>query len=97
MTAYSNPRMQAIIENWPHGKQRVTATFAIEADSKRGERALRTTTGATQKLTYARKDCGRRRWSGLHRRAYHVRTYHDHARRHEVCSRNHRWRRRALR
>jgi hypothetical protein len=54
-TNYSNPRMSATIENWPHGRQRVTATFAIETDAKRGERATRTTTGATKKLTYARK------------------------------------------
>jgi hypothetical protein len=47
--------MQATIENWPSGKHRVTATFAIEADPKRGERAVRTTTGAPKKLTFARK------------------------------------------
>ena len=55
MTAYSNPRMSATIDNWPSGSQRVTAQFAIEADPKRGERATRTTTGATKKLTFARK------------------------------------------
>lgn len=54
MTDYSNPRMQAAIENWPHGSQRVTAIFTIEAD-KRGERAVRVTTGAPKKLTYARQ------------------------------------------
>lgn len=52
---YSNPRLDATIENWPHGKQRVTATFTIERDHKRGERAVRVTTGAPKKLTYARK------------------------------------------
>lgn len=25
MKAYGNPRMSAVIENWPHGNQRVTA------------------------------------------------------------------------
>ena len=55
MTIYSNPRLSASIENWPHGKQRVTANFEIERDAKRGERAVRTTTGAPKKLTYARK------------------------------------------
>lgn len=54
MTTYSNPRMQAMIENWPHGNQRVTAIFTIEVD-KRGERAVRVTTGAPKKLTYARQ------------------------------------------
>ena len=52
---YSNPRMSAAIENWPHGRnQRVTAMFHIEQDAKRGERAVRTTSGAAKKLTYAK-------------------------------------------
>jgi hypothetical protein len=55
MARYSNPRMQATIENWPSGSHRVTAEFTIEQDSKRGERAVRRTTGAPKKLTYARK------------------------------------------
>jgi hypothetical protein len=55
MTNYSNPRMSATIENWPHGKQRVTAVFTIETDPKRGQRAVRTTTGAAKKLTFAAK------------------------------------------
>ena len=52
---YSNPRTKAVIENWPNGGHRVTAIFEIESDPKRGERAVRTTTGAPKKLTYARK------------------------------------------
>lgn len=60
MTTYSNPRMNAVIENWPSGNKRVTATFAIEIAQRGpgrpyGERATRTTTGAIKKLTYARK------------------------------------------
>lgn len=51
---YTNPRMRAEIENWPSGSKRVTAVFEIE-QTARGERATRTTTGATKKLTYARK------------------------------------------
>ena len=51
---YSNPRMAATIENWPSGSKRVTAVFEIEQDSKRGERAVRTTTGEPKKLTYAK-------------------------------------------
>jgi hypothetical protein len=55
MTLYSNPRMFATIENWPSGSRRVTAEFTIEQDSKRGERAVRRTTGAAKKLTFAGK------------------------------------------
>lgn len=55
MTTYSNPRMSATIAGWPSGKKRVTAQFDIECDPKRGERAVRTTTGAPKKLTYASK------------------------------------------
>jgi hypothetical protein len=47
--------MSATIENWPSGARRVTAQFVIEVDPKRGERAVRTTTGAPKKLTYASK------------------------------------------
>lgn len=52
---YSNPRMSAIIENWPSGSKRVTARFEVEQDPKKGERAVRTTDGAPKKLTYALK------------------------------------------
>jgi hypothetical protein len=55
MIEYTNPRMSATIENWPSGSKRVTAVFEIEQHPKRGERATRTTTGATKKLTFARK------------------------------------------
>ena len=55
MTNYTNPRMSAVIENWPHGSQRVTATFSIETDPKRGQRATRITTGMAKKLTFARQ------------------------------------------
>jgi hypothetical protein len=53
-TKFSNPRMSAVIENWPSGKHRVTAKFSIETDLKRGQRAVRITTGEPKKLTYAR-------------------------------------------
>jgi hypothetical protein len=49
---YTNPRMMAIFTQWPSGNKRVTATFAIEKNS-RGERAIRKTTGAAKKSTYA--------------------------------------------
>jgi len=51
---YSNPRMSAVIPDWPSGRHRVTARFEIEQDPKRGERATRITDGATKKLTYAK-------------------------------------------
>lgn len=51
---YSNPRMTAVIENWPSGRfNRVTARFQIEQTS-RGERAVRVTDGAPKKLTFAK-------------------------------------------
>ncbi|MFZ3278168.1 MAG: hypothetical protein WA182_14800 [Candidatus Sulfotelmatobacter sp.] len=51
---YSNPRMGATIENWPSGSKRVTARFEIEQTPRKGERAVRTTTGDPKKLTYAK-------------------------------------------
>ena len=53
MTTYSNPRLNATIEDWPIGRHRCAATFEIESDPKRGQRAVRTTVGAPKKLTYA--------------------------------------------
>lgn len=55
MIKYSNPRTRAVIENWPSGERRVTATFWVEVHPTRGERAFRQTTGAPKKLTFARK------------------------------------------
>jgi hypothetical protein len=55
MTNYSNPRIEAIIENWPMGfTRKVTAKFFIEVNNK-GERAVRETVGVAKKLTYAKK------------------------------------------
>lgn len=51
---YTNPRMKAVIENWPSGPRRVVATFEIESGAK-GERAVRVTDGAPKRLTYARR------------------------------------------
>lgn len=42
-TKYSNPRMEAIIPDWPSGSHRTEAHFKIEQHPKRGERATRTT------------------------------------------------------
>lgn len=59
MISYSNPRLEAIISDWPIGSQRTIATFRIEGTKGR-ERGTRFTihpkTGkpcATKKLTYA--------------------------------------------
>lgn len=52
---YSNPRIEAVIEDWPSGSKRVTAKFWVETDAKRGQRAIRETTGAPKKLTFARQ------------------------------------------
>lgn len=55
LISYSNPRMKAVIENWPMGgSRRGVCTFAIEVTPKKGERATRVTHGAAKKLTYAR-------------------------------------------
>jgi hypothetical protein len=51
---YSNPRLSATIPDWPSGSKRVTAVFEIEQNPKRGERAVRTTTGEPKKLTFAK-------------------------------------------
>lgn len=60
MPAYSNPRLEAVIPNWPIGAKRATATFRVETVPGRGQRGTRFTidpkTGkpsATKKLTYA--------------------------------------------
>ena len=54
--AYTNPRLTAVIEDWPiGGTRRGTATFTIETHETRGERAVRVTDGAPKKLTFARK------------------------------------------
>jgi hypothetical protein len=54
MTEYSNPRMSAVVANWPSGGKRVTAEFTIEQNPTHGERGIRTTTGKPKKLTYGR-------------------------------------------
>lgn len=54
MPNYSNPRTSAVVENWPSGSKRVVARFTIEVDPKtRRERAVRITTGAPIKATFA--------------------------------------------
>jgi hypothetical protein len=51
---YGNPRLHAVIENWPSGAKRVQAIFEIETTNL-GQRARRTTTGAPKVLTYAKQ------------------------------------------
>lgn len=53
MLRLSNPRTEAIIEDWPHGRnRRVTATFTVENGGNRGFRVARVTTGKPKKTTY---------------------------------------------
>lgn len=54
---YSNPAMTAVVADWPMGgAKRGNAYFNIETDPKSGrQRAVRVTTGAAKKMTYAQK------------------------------------------
>lgn len=49
---YSNPRKQAIVENWPSGGKRVTATFVVESNKSGSQRVSRQTTGKPKATTY---------------------------------------------
>lgn len=51
MIKLSNPRREAEINDWPHGKQRVVALFNVESNN-RGERVARITTGKPKFTTY---------------------------------------------
>jgi len=54
--AFTNPRLHAVIPNWPlGGKRRGPCVFLVEKDpkGKRGVRVSRTTTGAPKYSTYA--------------------------------------------
>jgi hypothetical protein len=62
MITYSNPRLEAVIDGWPIGSKRTTATFRVETHPTRGQRGTRFTidprTGkpsATKVLTYAQR------------------------------------------
>ena len=56
---YSNPRMDAVIDNWPSGRKTVKAHFYVET-AKRGQRGCRVTESSNgsfakpKTLTYAR-------------------------------------------
>lgn len=57
---YTNPRTHVVVDDWPHGRQRTTATFTVETHPTRGQRGVRQTinpkTGEPAKpktLTYA--------------------------------------------
>lgn len=54
MLQLSNPRKHAVIENWPSGRNRVTATFDVET-GKQGERVSRVTTGKPKRTTYCKR------------------------------------------
>jgi len=57
---YSNPQKELTVNDWPYGKNRVTAIFSIES-GKKGERAVRVTENPRggwnkpKKLTFDRK------------------------------------------
>jgi len=61
MTTYTNPRLSATFEDWPHGQLRTRCTFTVETKPGKGQRAVRQTinpkTGAPsapKALTYAK-------------------------------------------
>jgi len=60
MMNYSNPQKELTVNDWPYGKNRVTAIFSIES-GKKGERAVRVTENPRggwnkpKKLTFANK------------------------------------------
>lgn len=41
--SYSNPRLNAVMLDWPYGRFTTTATFEVETHPKRGQRTGRTT------------------------------------------------------
>ena len=45
---FSNPRREAMIEDWPFGSMRCRARFVVEVDKKRGERVARYTENKTR-------------------------------------------------
>lgn len=62
MKTYSNPRLEAVITDWPTGNTRTTATFRVETHPTRGQRGTRFTLdprtgkpGAVKVLTYAKQ------------------------------------------
>lgn len=55
MKNYTNPRLEAVIPDWPSGSRRVEARFTIEARPGKGERAVRVTTGKPKVTTFASK------------------------------------------
>lgn len=64
MTTYSNPRLHAVIPDWPFGRQTTTAEFEVSPRNKRGVRIGRRTRNKTDtgwnkvKLTvYAESAC----------------------------------------
>lgn len=53
MIQFSNPRLVAVIEDYPlGGSKRGTATYRVEVDAKKGQRVSRVTTGKAKFTTY---------------------------------------------
>jgi hypothetical protein len=44
MTNYSNPRLSAVVKDWPNGGKRTIARFEVETHPTRGQRVVRATT-----------------------------------------------------
>jgi hypothetical protein len=54
MIKFTNPRLEAVIENWPlGGSKRGTAVFKVEQTISKGMRVSRTTTGKPKPTTYS--------------------------------------------
>ena len=53
---FSNPRTTAVFENWPFGgSQRCRMEFKVESHSTRGERCIRTSTTANNRVGKPKK------------------------------------------
>ena len=61
MLTLSNPRLSEVNDNWPHGRNRVTATFNVvngtRGTQKEQQRIERVTTGAPKRTTFYDRMC----------------------------------------
>jgi hypothetical protein len=51
MLKLSSPRREVVVEDWPSGRHRVTASFQVEAKDRKGERVVRTTTDSIGRVS----------------------------------------------
>ena len=79
MTSYGNPRMEAVVNDWPSGGKQVAAYFKIETHPTRVHGPTRQTTGAVRTMTYCEQarivdgDDGRIYFAELYRNMITVR------------------------